>query len=285
MRWKAGRRSDNVVDVRGRGGGLGGGGLSIGAVVVALAVSFFTGVNPLQILGLMSGGSSGPTAEQGAAPPENDESANFVRSVLGVTEDVWSGIFQASGSKYAAPRLVLFGGAVQSGCGGASASSGPFYCPLDRQVYLDMSFFKEMEAHLGGGGEFADAYVIAHEVGHHVQTLLGISDKAENAQRRGQSTAGSSGLSVRMELQADCFAGVWAYHAQQKLQWLDSGDVDKALSTASAIGDDRLQRQTQGRVVPDAFTHGTSAQRVKWFRTGFESGEPNRCDTFSAATL
>ncbi len=207
---------------------------------------------------------------------------DFVRAILGDTEDTWGAIFQKAGRDYTPPHLVLFSGSVQAACGGASAASGPFYCPQDQRVYLDMSFFQEMRQHLGGGGDFAQAYVIAHEVGHHVQNLLGISQKVSAAH---QDTSGANGLSVRMELQADCLAGVWANQAQQRHQWLDQGDVEQALSTATAIGDDRLQQQAQGTVTPDSFTHGSSEQRVRWFRAGFDSGDLKRCDTFGAQTL
>lgn len=290
MKWKSGRRSDNVVDVRGsapRIGGLGGGRLSLGAVAAVVVISLLLGKNPIEMLGLLGQMAGGMPAEQqqGAPPPANDENADFVRAVLGETEAVWSEMFRASGRAYEAPTLVLFSQAVNSACGSASSASGPFYCPGDHQVYLDMSFFGEMQQRLGGGGDFAYAYVIAHEVGHHVQTLLGVSDKVNEARRSGHNVQGDNGLLVRQELQADCLAGAWAWHAEQRLQWLESGDVEEALNTASAIGDDRLQKQTQGTVVPDAFTHGTAAQRVRWFRVGFESGDVNRCDTFAAASL
>lgn len=296
MRWKVGRRSDNVVDVRGsggggrRGGGLGGGGLGLGGIAIVVVISLILGKNPLEMLGLveqMQGGAGGGMTQpqQGQAPPADDEMAQFVAVILGETEDAWTPIFQASKLSYEKPKLVLFSGGVDTACGGASSASGPFYCPGDHQVYIDLSFFEEMKARLGGGGDFAYAYVIAHEVGHHVQTLLGVSDKVNQARRAGQDVKGDGGLLVRQELQADCYAGVWANLAQAKHQWLEDGDVEEALNTASAIGDDRLQKQAQGRVVPDAFSHGTSEQRVRWFRAGFESGDPNRCDTFSAKTV
>lgn len=291
MKWKSGRRSDNVLDVRGsspRGGGFGGGGkLGLGGIAAVVVISLLLGKNPMEMLGLvtqMTGGGP-PVAEQGTPPPQNDEAAEFVRAILGETETVWTAVFQQSGSTYQPPKLILFSGAVDSACGSATAASGPFYCPGDHQVYLDMSFFGDMQRKLGGGGDFAYAYVIAHEVGHHVQTLLGVSDKINQARRSGQNVQGDGGLLVRQELQADCLAGVWAHHAEQKLQWLESGDVEEALNTATAIGDDRLQKQSQGTVVPDAFTHGSSEQRVRWFRSGFESGDPKRCDTFAAARL
>jgi hypothetical protein len=285
VRWGEGRRSNNVEDRRGMSGGRVGG-IGIGAIVIALILSAITGQSPLKMLGLVADvneGLNAPQQQVGHAPPANDPGADFVRAILGDTEDVWGELFQSGGKTYEPPRLILFTGAVQSACGGATSAAGPFYCPGDRQVYLDLGFFAEMKAHLGGGGDFAQAYVIAHEVGHHVQNLLGISDEIDRVRHQGQSLKGAEGLSVRQELQADCFAGVWAYHAQQRHQWLDPGDVESALNTASAIGDDRLQRETRGTVVPDAFTHGSSTQRVKWFRAGFESGDIGHCDTFKVA--
>ncbi|MFA5939339.1 MAG: neutral zinc metallopeptidase [Sinimarinibacterium sp.] len=290
MKWKIGRRSDNVVDARGstpRIGGLGGGRLSLGAVAAVVVISLLLGKNPIEMLGLLGEMTGGVPVEQpqGGPPQASDEGADFVRAILGETETVWSELFQQSGRAYEAPTLVLFAQSVTSACGSASAASGPFYCPGDRQVYLDMSFFGEMQQRLGGGGDFAYAYVIAHEVGHHVQTLLGVSDRVSQVRRSGGSVQGDNGLSVRQELQADCYAGVWAHQAEQRLQWLEAGDVEEALNTASAIGDDRLQKQMQDTVVPDAFTHGSSEQRVRWFRAGFESGDTGRCDTFAADRL
>jgi predicted metalloprotease len=289
MKWRGGRRSDNVVDARGASGrgGIGGGGLSLGAIVAVFVISLLLGKNPMEMLGLVAQvtGDAAPVAEQGLPPPAGDEAADFVSTILGETELVWAALFQQSGKVYEPPKLVLFSGAVSSACGNASSASGPFYCPGDRQVYLDMSFFQDMQARLGGGGDFAYAYVIAHEVGHHVQTLLGVSAHVQQARRAGQNVQGDGGLLVRQELQADCYAGVWAYHAEQRLRWLEAGDVEEALNTATAIGDDRLQQQAQGGVVPDAFSHGTSEQRVRWFRTGFESGDAGRCNTFGAALL
>ncbi len=285
MRWELGRRSDNVEDARGRGG-AGLGGLSVGGVVLALVASYVLGVDPLQMLGIMTQIQGDlPVEEEHRAPPADDRGADFVRVILGETEDTWGALFEARGAQYEPPRLVLFSGSIRSGCGGASAASGPFYCPSDHKVYLDLTFFDEMRARLGGGGDFAQAYVIAHEVGHHVQTLLGFSREVDAAQRRGDSVEGAEGPLVRQELQADCLAGVWAHDAQSRHHWLDPGDAEQALATATAIGDDRLQRQSQGTVVPDAFTHGTSQQRVRWFSTGFESGDVGRCDTFAARSL
>lgn len=293
MKWKSGRRSDNVIDVRGGGSGGGGGGfrggkLGLGGIAVVVVIGLLLGKSPMEMLGLVgqfTGEPSGQVAQEGTAPPASDEAADFVRAILGETETVWSAIFEQSGQSYQAPKLVLFSGSVSSACGSASSASGPFYCPGDQQVYLDMSFFRDMQRQLGAGGDFAYAYVIAHEVGHHIQTLLGVSAVVHKARRAGRRVEGDGGLLVRQELQADCYAGVWAHHAEQRLRWLETGDVEEALGAATAIGDDRLQQQSQGVVVPDAFSHGTSAQRVRWFRTGFEAGDPGRCDTFAATAL
>ncbi|QNH75504.1 neutral zinc metallopeptidase [Pseudomonas protegens] len=296
MLWKKGRRSDNVVDVRddssGGGGGMrfgGGKGLSLTAIVLIVGIGWATGQDPLQILGQLLGQSSQTSApatpQARKAPPANDEQAEFVRAILGDTEDTWGQIFQQAGRQYQAPKLILFRGRVNSACGAATSASGPFYCPADRQVYLDMDFFREMAQRFSAAGDFAQAYVIAHEVGHHVQTLLGVSAKMQTARQQGRQMEGDGGLLVRQELQADCLAGVWAYHAQQRLNWLEPGDVEEALNAANAIGDDRLQQQGQGRVVPDSFTHGTSAQRVRWFKTSFSQGQVGQCDTFAAKSL
>ncbi|WP_040261620.1 MULTISPECIES: KPN_02809 family neutral zinc metallopeptidase [Pseudomonas] len=294
MLWKKGRRSDNVVDARGDGGGggygggglrIGGKGLSLGAVVLIVGFGLLTGQDPMQILGQLAGQATGPAPVQQRSTPATDDQTEFVRSILGDTEDTWQAIFKEGGRQYEDPTLVLFNGRVNSACGLASSAVGPFYCPGDRKVYLDTSFFNEMSQRFQAAGDFAQAYVIAHEVGHHVQTLLGISRQVDAARQQGQRMEGNNGLLVRQELQADCFAGVWANHAQQRLNWLEAGDVEEALNAANAIGDDRLQEQGQGRVVPDSFTHGTSAQRVKWFKTGFESGQLDRCDTFNAKQL
>lgn len=299
MLWKKGRRSDNVVDARdddpgaGSGGGglrIGGKGLSLTAVLLIVGFGLLTGQDPMQILGQLTGQLSQPQTapvdtRSRPAPPANDQQADFVRAILGDTEDTWGQIFQKAGRQYQDPKLILFRGQVNSACGFATSATGPFYCPGDRQVYLDMDFFKEMDQRFHAAGEFADAYVIAHEVGHHVQNLLGIPAKVQAARQRGEQMEGANGLSVRQELQADCLAGVWAFHAQQRLHWLEPGDVESALNAANAIGDDRLQQQSQGRVVPDSFTHGTSAQRVRWFKTGFAQGQINQCDTFGTKNL
>jgi len=296
MLWRKGRRSDNVVDARddsnAGSGGLrfgGGKGLSLAAVVLIVGIGLLTGQDPMQILGELSHQLNqqplATTQQTRQAPPANDEQADFVRAILGDTEDTWGQIFQQAGRQYKDPTLVLFRGRVASACGLASSATGPFYCPADQQVYLDLDFFREMSQRFKAAGDFAQAYVIAHEVGHHVQNLLGVSAKMQAARQQGQKMEGADGLLVHQELQADCLAGVWAYHAQQRLKWLEPGDVEEALNAASAIGDDRLQQQGQGRVVPDSFTHGTSAQRVRWFKTGFAQGQLNQCDTFAAKSL
>jgi uncharacterized protein len=279
------RRSDNIEDRRGMGGrplALGGGGL-----VVVLLLAWLFGANPLTLLQEI-GGSDGTSTvsapSETTTSPEEAKTKDFVAAVLGETEDVWRQEFAKRGEQYRDPKLVLFTGAVQSACGNAQAAMGPFYCPGDERIYLDMGFFREMSEGLGATGDFAQAYVIAHEVGHHVQKLLGISDKVE-AMRARMSEREYNQLSVRVELQADFFAGVWARHAEQTEKILEAGDLEEALNAASSIGDDRLQRQSQGVVVPDAFTHGTSEQRVRWFRRGFEMGDISQGDTFSAKTL
>lgn len=286
MRWKKGRRSDNVVDARGRSGGIGAGRLSLAGVAIVVVIGLLSGQDPMQILGQLADQTGQAPTQQSSAPANADDpQVAFVQSILGDTEDTWHALFQQAGKQYRDPKLVLFRGGVNSACGFASSAAGPFYCPSDRQVYLDLQFFDEMASRFSVAGDFAQAYVIAHEVGHHVQTLLGVSQQMQSARQRGAKMEGNNGLLVRQELQADCFAGVWAYHAQQRHDWLEEGDLEEALNAANAIGDDHLQQQSQGRVVPDAFTHGTSAQRVRWFRTGFESGEPARCDTFQASRL
>lgn len=282
MRWRDLRRSDNVRDERGMGGV--GGGFPMGRVggglgAVALIVVAFVVGGPDAVLQLLNGeGGVAPAAREGAPLTANDDTSQFVAAILGSTEDVWGAMFSEQGRRYQPPMLELFDGSVQSACGYASAAAGPFYCPGDRRVYLDTSFFRDL-ARLGGPGDFAAAYVIGHEVGHHVQTLLGTSDKVQAAQQRGNETAGNR-LQVAMELQADCFAGVWAYHANQQNQVLEPGDVDEGLAAAEAIGDDRLQRNAGRRVTPDSFTHGSSAQRQQWLRTGLKTGDPAACDTF-----
>jgi predicted metalloprotease len=292
MLWRKGRSSDNVVeDDSGGGGGpsFGGGrGLGIGGIVIVVIVALLFGKNPgeiLQLLGSMTGDGGQSMQQQQTAPAANDDQTLFVKKVLGSTEDVWGEMFRASGKQYPAPRLVLFHGGVQSACGTASEAMGPFYCPGDRRVYLDLDFFHEMQQRFHAAGDFARAYVIAHEVGHHIQNLLGIMDQVERSAQRGAPMQGADGLSVRQELQADCFAGIWANHAQQQLNWLEPGDIEAALNAANQIGDDTLQKQSRGYVVPDSFTHGTSAERVRWFKSGFSSGDLKSCDTFKSAQL
>jgi hypothetical protein len=289
MKWQRARQSQNVEDRRGVGMPMKAGGLGIGGIAIAMIVGWFMGVSPMEILSLLAGqqGQQGAGRPAALSPEEeaaraNDPRRQFVAAILGETEDVWSAQF--AGQNYPAPKLVLFEGAVNSACGQASSAVGPFYCPGDQQVYIDLAFFAEMQKRLGGGGDFAEAYVIAHEVGHHIQTLTGVSKRVNDARRSGQDVAGDNGLLVRQELQADCYAGVWAHHSQARHQWLEEGDIEEALNTASAIGDDRMQKQTRGQVVPDAFTHGTSAQRVRWFTEGFRNGKVGNCDTFKVAT-
>ena len=285
MRWKSGRRSANVEDRRGSGIGKKAGGIGIGSIIIALIAMYF-GIDPSVILNL--GGSSGLTggAQQQAGPrPEaENELADMTAVVLADTEDTWNAIFTASGKRYKEPKLVMFTGAVKSACGMAKSAMGPFYCPADQKVYIDLSFYEDLKKRHGAPGDFAQAYVVAHEVGHHVQNLLGISDKVHQA-RRSQSKTEANHESVMLELQADCFAGVWANHTDRSRHLLERGDVDEALTAASAIGDDRLQKQGRGYVTPDSFTHGSSAQRVRWFKRGIKSGNVADCNTFSAGSL
>jgi predicted metalloprotease len=289
MRWEGDRQSDNIEDRRGGGGGggfgIGGGTVGIGTIVVALLGSWFFGVSPSTILSLLSGGSPAQVQQAPAHPPANDRETQFVRTVLGYTEDTWSQIFRANGATYSPPVLVLYSGRTSTGgCGTGQSAVGPFYCPADRKVYIDLTFFRMMQQRFQVGGEFTQAYVIAHEVGHHVQNLLGISGKVDSA-RQHLSERDANAASVRLELQADCFAGVWAYHTNQAKQIIEQGDVESALNAASAIGDDALQRQSRGVVVPDSFTHGTSAQRVRWFTRGLQTGSVEQCNTFEARQL
>ena len=286
MRWQDFRRSTNVEDRRGMGVSRAGG-FKIGGcgLLLLVIISFFLGINPLEFLGILQQQAPAPQQEQvpGQPPAANDPQTDFVTAVLGDLEDAWSKEFQQMGGQYEPPRLTLFRDAVQSACGFASAAVGPFYCPRDNKVYLDLGFFEELSSRFGAPGDFASAYVIAHEVGHHVQNLTGIADKV--LQRRSQIDEQSANeLSVRQELQADCFAGIWGYYAKQK-NALEEGDVEEALNAAAQIGDDRMQRRAQGYVSPESFTHGSSEQRARWFRTGMESGDVNRCDTFNARNL
>lgn len=285
MRWKKARRSDNLVDARGRG--VGGKGLSLGVVVLVVVIGLLSGQDPMQILGELGGEL---LQEQASAPApgqdaQADEQVEFVRAILGDTEDTWNQLFAEAGGNYREPTLVVFSGGVRSACGFASAAVGPFYCPGDQRVYIDLAFFREMEQRFAAAGDFAQAYVIAHEVGHHVQTLLGVSARVNAARQSGQRVEGDGGLLVRQELQADCLAGVWAHHAQKRHAWLEPGDLEEALNAAAAIGDDRLQQQAQGRIVPESFTHGSSEQRMRWFKLGFDSGDFNQCNTFNARQL
>ena len=292
MRWQMSRRSENIEDRRGMSAGMGrgvraGGVGGLGLIVFAL-IAMLLGVNPMTILGSLDGGYAGPDATTSSGPtgtpPANDESGQFVSAILGQTEDVWSNVFKQAGQTYREPTLVLFDGAVQSACGMAGAATGPFYCPADQKVYLDTSFFRELSQKFGAPGDFAAAYVIAHEVGHHVQTLLGISRQVTEMRQRSDERT-SNRLSVMMELQADCFAGVWARHLQDSQGILEQGDVEEGLQAASAVGDDRIQHATRGYVVPDAFTHGSSEQRMHWFSQGLKTGDLNACDTFGSAQL
>jgi predicted metalloprotease len=289
MRWEGNEQSDNVEDRRGGGGGggfgIGGGTVGIGTIAIALLGSWFFGVSPGTILNLLSGGSPAQVQQAPSHPPAKDRETQFVRTVLRFTETTWTQIFKANGATYQPPRLVLYDGRTPTGgCGTGQAAVGPFYCPADRKVYIDLSFFRLMQQRFGVGGEFTQSYVIAHEVGHHVQNLLGISGKVDSMRQR-LSEAEGNALSVRVELQADCFAGVWAYHTNEAKQIIEQGDVESALKAASAIGDDALQRQSRGEVVPDSFTHGTSAQRVRWFTKGLQTGSVEQCNTFEARQL
>jgi predicted metalloprotease len=289
MRWQGDEQSSNVEDRRGGGGGggfgIGGGTVGIGTIVIALIGSWFFGVSPSTILSLLSGGSPAQVQQAPSHPPANDSETQFVRTVLRYTETTWTQIFKANGATYTPPVLVLYDGRTPTdGCGTGQAAVGPFYCPADRKVYLDTSFFKLMQQRFKVGGEFTQAYVIAHEVGHHVQNLLGISGKVDGMRQRLSETEANA-LSVRVELQADCFAGVWAYHTNEAKQIIEQGDVESAMAAASAIGDDALQRQSRGEVVPDSFTHGTSAQRVRWFTKGLQTGSVQQCNTFEARQL
>lgn len=289
MRLDDERESENVEDRRGEsagGGGLGGGRLGLGAVVLALVVSYFTGINPATLLDIAGGGAAPQTQSASAhKPPANDEMARFVSKVLADTEDTWKVVFRESNKTYRDPKLVLFRGTTQSACGTGKAEMGPFYCSLDEKVYIDLSFYQQLKDRFQAPGEFAEAYVIAHEVGHHVQHLLGISDKVQAARQQASSAAQANALSVRLELQADCFAGVWGNRADKLRNIIEPGEIEQALTAASAIGDDRLQQQSQGTIHPETFTHGTSAQRVRWFKRGMASGEPGQCNTFNAQSL
>lgn len=285
MRWQGERESSNVEDRRGTSSGRAG--LGLGTIVIALIAAWLFGVDPRMIMGVLEGvdtmtGSS--TQQRGPAPAPTDETGRFVSVVLASTEDVWSQIFVQAGKTYEPPKLVLYSDRIGTACGLGAAASGPFYCPGDQRLYLDLGFFQLMRDRLGAPGDFAQAYVIAHEVGHHVQNLMGISERVRSAQAR-MSQPEANALSVRVELQADCFAGVWANQAHRARQILEQGDIDEALNAAARIGDDALQKRSQGYTVPDSFTHGTSRQRVSWFRRGLESGDYRQCDALNARTL
>lgn len=284
MRLGGGRESGNVEDRRGRGGGLpiGIAGGGFGTVALVLLALFF-GVDPSAILG---DGQEGPVVRQQAGPsdPGQDAQRSFVAQVLATTEDVWTEAFQRSGSSYRPPTLVLYTDGTQSACGIAQTATGPFYCPGDQKIYLDLGFFRDMETKLQAPGDFARAYVIAHEVAHHVQNQTGTLRRVEG-QRQGGDERQANALQVRVELQADCYAGIWANRAQQQRPMLEPGDIEEGINAAAAVGDDRLQRRSRGVVVPESFTHGSSAQRVRWFRRGLESGDPRQCDTFAAGSL
>lgn len=282
MRMDESRRSDNVEDGRSGGGGIRGVHIGLGTIAVVV-IGYFMGINPATLLGLMSATQQAAPEAQAPAVTGNstDPQVDFVRAVLGETEDVWGAYFRQHGSTYEPPKLFLFSGSVNSACGMASAAAGPFYCPGDRKVYIDLDFYRQLATEFGAPGEFARAYVIAHEVGHHVQNLLGISEKAEQAQQAAGRVEGNH-VSVELELQADCLAGVWAMQANASHKILEPGDLESGLQAASSVGDDTLQKRMQGTVVPDSFTHGSSAQRVRWFKRGFDSGQVQSCDTFNA---
>jgi uncharacterized protein len=281
-------RSDNVEDQRGSGGGIGrGAGIGLGTIVLVV-IGYFAGISPSTMLSLLNG--DDPQGAVSSAPnpgvteaDRSDPQVDFVRAILGSTEETWGAYFKAMGKTYTPPRLILFSHQVRSACGFASSASGPFYCPGDQKVYIDLSFYRQLATQFGAPGEFARAYVIAHEVGHHVQYLQGITDKAAQAEESA-GKVGANHISVEIELQADCFAGVWAQQANQARKILEPGDLEQGLAAASSVGDDTLQKREQGTVVPDSFTHGTSAQRVRWFRRGFEAGKIENCNTFNAGS-
>lgn len=290
MRWRTGRRSQNIEDLRGRSGGgrrrMGVRGGMVGIIIGIIAI--LMGADPRLVMGLLSDGSGGgmvqSTQTRGAPSAAENELADFTRVVLADTEDTWHPLFKQIGKRYREPKLVLFTGSVRSACGGASSAMGPFYCPADQKVYIDLSFYNQLKRRHNAPGDFAQAYVIAHEVGHHVQQILGISNQVRQAQAR-MGKVQANELSVRQELQADCFSGVWAHHADKARAILETGDVEEALQAASQIGDDTLQRQSRGYVQPESFTHGTAAQRVRWFKKGLREGSIQGCDTFQARTL
>ncbi|MFL4996389.1 MAG: neutral zinc metallopeptidase [Microvirga sp.] len=289
MRWEDFRSSSNVEDRRGMGLPGGAGGLGIGTIVILGLVGWALGIDPRILIGgaeMMTGGGSGyQQQQQGRQGAPQDEAGRFAAAILGNTEDVWNTVLpQQANRQYQAPKLVLFSDATRSGCGGAQSAMGPFYCPLDQTVYIDLSIFEEMQRRFRAGGDFANAYVLAHEVGHHVENQLGILPRVQERQQQ-VGRAEANQLSVRVELMADCLAGVWAHHSNQRWQSLEQGDIEEAIRAAEAIGDDRLQKQSQGRVVPDSFTHGSSEQRMRWLTTGLKTGQVQACDTFRASKL
>lgn len=278
MLWKSGRRSSNIEDRRtGMGAPAKVGGIGL---ILMLVVAWLMGADTMQLLGIAGNNLAGTTMTVQQPTPQEQEDADFVSAIVAQTEDVWGPMFQAAGRQYKEPRLVIFSEQIESACGYASAASGPFYCPADQKVYIDLSFFQELRR-LGAPGDFARAYVVGHEIAHHVQNLMGTSNKVSRLQSQA-SESDSNALSVLLELQADCYAGVWANHAQKNFNTLEDGDIEEGLQAAASIGDDRLQRMSGRRVNPDAFTHGTSEQRVKWFKTGLQYGDMNRCDTFAS---
>ena len=294
MKWEGQEQSRNVEDRRGMGGGGGGGGMQrfggrsigLGTIVIAVLAGWIFGINPLTVLGLLGGGAPTEVVQQAPGraappPPANDRAAAFVSTVLRDTEVVWGQMFQGSGGGYQEPKLVLFRGVTRTACGAGESAMGPFYCPGDAKVYLDLDFFDTLNRKMGAPGDFAQAYVVAHEVGHHVQNLMGVTGKVD-AMRGKVSQQQMNQLSVRVELQADCLAGVWAHHSQKGKGWLDAGDLQEAMNAAAQIGDDTLQRKSQGTVVPESFTHGSAEQRMTWFKRGLDSGSVKQCDTFNA---
>ncbi len=301
MKWENNRQSDNIEDRRsqpGGGGMFGGGGrrrggkgIGLGTIAVAFIAAWIFGINPMTILGFLGGAGDLMPSQTQSAPSNStptgrpaDEMGQFVAAVLGGTEDAWGAVFRQGGAQYEPPRLVMFRGSTQTACGQGQAAMGPFYCPADRKVYIDLSFYETLKRQLGAPGDFAQAYVVAHEVGHHVQNLMGLTGKVDSMRGR-VSEREHNALSVRLELQADCFAGIWAHHNHKSKAILEAGDVEEAMNAAAAIGDDALQRKSQGVVIPDSFTHGSSEQRQRWFYKGLETGSVQACDTFNARSL
>ena len=285
MRLDDQQESNNVEDRRGSGGGfpIGGKGIGIGTIVMALVAMYF-GVDPALVMNIGQGMNQNAPVES-TVIPKDDPMAQFVAKVLGSTEETWVKIFKNAGQQYPAPKLVLFDGQTPTACGSGQAAMGPFYCPGDQKVYIDLRFYNEMKTKFNAPGDFAQAYVIAHEVGHHIQQLMGTSDKVQQARQNARNDAEANQYSVRLELQADCYAGVWAHHADGANRILEAGDVEEAMRAAAAIGDDALQKQAQGYAVPDSFTHGTSQQRQRWFNQGLSVGDVSKCDTFSASVV